>query len=223
MPISKLSLFIILICLASCTFTKRLYNKGFYVSNHYSTKKAERGNDLDTSFFLVTKTIAETKKNNKYSTLLAQASKTIHQKNKCALQVNNSNCDTIVLKNGIKLMGTVTEIKSKAIVFKNCDSAAYYSSKINRDDVSYIGFANSKGLERDNRADESKKEGVSVVRILGTISLFLGLLCLILFFSVNFHNLGITLLFLLLALIYILIGFILGIISLFDVIANKKN
>ena len=51
-------------------------------------------------------------------------------------------CDTIILQTGTKLLGIVTKETDKKIYFKNCDSADYFTSSIDREVVSYVVYIN---------------------------------------------------------------------------------
>lgn len=204
---------------SSCTFEKRLYTKGFYASNNTATKKI---NKYDTSLLVsVFKSIKQTKKKEDITYLFAQVSKITSTNHLMLLQNRQKisfakTCDTIILKNGGKLTGTITKITGKKIFFKNCDSINYYSSSINKTDVNDINFANgNKGLQGFKK-NETPRKRINFFRVIGSVFIFLGLIFLILFYKGVSSNIGMALLLLFLAIIFLLCGFILGIISLFD-------
>jgi|GEM_PF-4393845 len=201
-------LFIILIIFSSsCTFKKRLYTKGFYASNNAAIKKSNKyDSSLSVSVF---RNIKQINKREDNSYLFAQVSK-ITSTNHLMLLQNRwkssilNTCDTIILKNGSKLSGTITKTTSKKIFFKNCDSTNYYNSSINKTDVNHINFANGdKGL-KGLKQNETHRKGIIFFRVVGSIFILLGVVFLILFYKGVSSSIGMAFFLLLLAIIFLL-------------------
>ena len=211
----KIFTFLILYALifSSCSLKKRLYTKGFYTSSAQSIKKP---NGCDTVAPLpYLESIKQLKKEN-YPILLAQLSKSFVTKNKINYSTTQcliSNCDTIILKSGAKLIGTITEVNNKKIFFRNCDSGSYFIFTINKTDVAQINFANgNKGLTNFKTANAPRpinQKWLNPTSLIGFIfSLFTIVSFAILSLSKSL-NLGIAILLLLITFVLWLISFIL--------------
>jgi len=173
-----LSLFIF----SSCSLQKRIYTKGFYISNHQTSKKPKTATKEDNvaSVSFISK-IVPIKKAETQNTLLAQVSKSIKKdqraKNESIEHIPYSfltdACDTIVLKNGTKIAGAITDVKNNKVYFTNCGSANYFTSVINQTDVDHLIFMNGKTTEKLQQ-NHTKKTG-SNLHIAGTILIVLGI------------------------------------------------
>ncbi len=200
----KLLCIILLLTFSSCSLQKRLYTKGFYTSKP-QTKKVENIRDsLPIISILPKKSIS--------SNLVAFNSSRLIPHSKLVL-----GCDTIILKNGSKLIGTITEIKTNKIYFKNCDSASYSSSAINKKDVNSINFANGKKGINEFKKDELKKPKKSAhdfFAVFGGIFIGLSVLLVCLLYLGIAKNIGTGLLIILIAIISFFLGLLLLLISL---------
>ena len=164
------------IVFSSCSLQKRLYNKGFYVSNSQTNKKPAI-HDTAKPISLLS-TIKQIKKDNSTPLLLAQVVNPIKTKGinyNAVIPITKQKlvkdpCDTIVMKSGARLLGNVTEITSEKIFFKNCDSLSYSSSLIYREDVQYIHYAT---LQKKKSVEKEKKSGFYSARIIIFILLIL--------------------------------------------------
>ena len=141
----KLAFFIFLnaFLFSSCHLQKRLYTKGFYAGKNHSLKTPGKQTTTDTLSSIVS-TIHPIETKETSLTLSAE----LHQlagKNKPARLktiILGDACDTIVLKNGARLLGKVEEINRGTVIFKSCDSPANPKSTLSKKDVNYILFSN---------------------------------------------------------------------------------
>jgi hypothetical protein len=120
----------VLFILSSCSFQKRLYTKGFYINKNKTTSKLQY--DKDTLPFVAIKHNKEKNEN-----LFASNSEFIILSTKII-----NGCDTIVLKNGTKILANITEINPAQIKFKDCGAINESGEAINKSNVSYIALAN---------------------------------------------------------------------------------
>jgi hypothetical protein len=173
------------------------------------------------------KNITQLKKEN-YPTLLAQVSKIIfstNKNNKQTTQYITSNCDTIILKSGAKLLGTVTNINHKKVYFKNCDPSPYTSSTINKNDINTINFVNgNKGLNGFIKPDKPPFKSYIFNAILGFIFSLAAVILFLCFASGCLKNADTGILLFALGFICCTIGLTLSIISLIQKIkSNDEN
>ncbi|MEO8759382.1 MAG: hypothetical protein ABI388_00535 [Bacteroidia bacterium] len=216
--IKPIYIFILLaFCLVSCSLQKRLYTKGFYSHKNQTAKKPEAIAKADT---LPSVAIIHSK--TKKPTLVASLSKFILLKN-----VVNIGCDTIVLKNGVKITGTVTEIKKTKIEFKSCDSTRYSNSSIDKADVNFINFANGTKQQTDFKLTQEESNKTNPFAIAGFIASIFALFFLVLFVTCGSASIVLPVLLLFIALFLFFAGFVLSTLSLVQIsnssTDNKKG
>lgn len=182
----------LLFVLSSCSIQKRLYNKGFYVSNSRTNKKV---NIKDTAKAVsLLHTIQQVKEETNTAPLLAIASEAIeviHKK-----QINYSApiikreqtllqdpCDTIVMKTGERVLGKVTKVKKYFVVFENCSGLGYSSSYIYIRCVSQIIYGSPL---HETQLDNKKKKQRLITKL---IAVFLLLLSIVLY-AIGFNQIG---------------------------------
>jgi hypothetical protein len=119
------------------------------------------------------------------------------------------------MKNGIKILGAITEVTVDKVFFKNCDAQSYLSSSIHKKDVNYIHFANhvnDLNLFKSGQIENKKKNGFFIARI---VLFILALFCFMIFLlGRNLLSFGFILFLILLTIIFLLALFILFLISL---------
>jgi len=141
----------------SCSIQKRLYNKGFYVSNSQTLKKPSIKDT--TKLVSLLNTIKQSRKETNAS-LLAMAVKTIEIANKKQNLLTDP-CDTIVMKTGERILGKVTKVKKDVVLFEDCYGQGYSSSAIPQQDVSQIIYA-----IRDNHIQNEKKKQLLIAKLI---------------------------------------------------------
>ncbi len=134
---------LLLIALSSCSLQKRLYNKGFYISKHHAPKKTEQKADKDTSTTLLNALkSADIKEQNKNSTVVAVND---NKPNAAFLLPNTkliADCDTLMLRNGTKILVKVSEVNPNQIKFRFCNAPDEPLRVLNKKDINYIIYAN---------------------------------------------------------------------------------
>jgi hypothetical protein len=141
------SLIILALLVSSCSLQKRLYNKGYYASKTHSLKK----NDTDTSSLL--SNIKPVKEKKIVAPLLANVNtnnSTFNTKHSIFL----TDCDTIVLRSGAKILANITEISPDEIKFRNCNSPNEPFISLKRSNINYIVYTNGR---KEIMEDESFK------------------------------------------------------------------
>ena len=179
---------------SSCSFKKRIYTKGFYTSSTQSIKKPIAHDTVACLPFI--KNIKQLKKET-YPTLFAQVSKTILANKKTnypPLLCTTNTCDTIILKSGAKLLGTITKVSRTKIFFKNCDSGNYFSSTISKNDVSTISFANGNKNFIKPPVMAFPNHGANLLAAIGFILTTAALILLAILFLGGAQSLGMALL-----------------------------
>ena len=168
----------LLFVLSSCSVQKRLYNKGFYVSNSRTTNKTDIKDT--TKQVTLLHTIKQVKKETNVP-LLATAVKAIEIINKKQTLLIDP-CDTIVMKTGERVLGKVTKVREDLVFFENCDAQSYSSSSLHKRDVSHIIYA-----IHDNQLENNKKKRQHLIAKL--IAFFLLLLSVVLY-AIGFNQIG---------------------------------
>ncbi|MEO8759383.1 MAG: hypothetical protein ABI388_00540 [Bacteroidia bacterium] len=141
----------LLLILSACSTQKRLYTKGFYSHRNQTTKKTEAAK-ADT---LPSLALNKPKIKNKTANLVATKSDFIITDFKPI-----EGCDTIILKNGAKILAAIHEINLTKVLFKNCNSADETIIFIKKSDVSYINFANGSKQVFDTNADFNQPQNL---------------------------------------------------------------
>jgi hypothetical protein len=207
-------LFLLISLFSACTLQKRLYSNGFYISGK---NEQTRTDTLFSNVFInskkpIIKNVIALSNNS----IKRNVSEFSIQKND---SLSNNSCDTILLKNGTKLIGTVTKTSDKKIYFKNCDSTNYFNSAINSADVSSIKYNGAKTLSNTNKNQSEKtKPGIFVKLGCLFILAFLALIILQRYFGTSTIGQGILMLFIglilfVLGLVFLVIGAVLMITS----------
>jgi len=128
---------VFLLFLASCSMQKRVYTKGFYAHKNQSTKRYETIVKADTLPKLKIENLPLKHKNTQLTASITESNESFILKH-----ILIEGCDTIVLKNGAKVLAVITEVNLTKILFKNCNSTDETILFLKKSDVSYINFAN---------------------------------------------------------------------------------
>jgi len=139
---------LLVIVFSSCSFEKRLYRKGFYISNHHSSDKknntvatsgkqtalkTETTNNTGASIIESENALANSAKENTLSKKTTQR-KTLFTKDDCG--------DLMTLRNGEELKVKVIEISEREIKYKRCDNLDGPLITISKNDVFMIKYPN---------------------------------------------------------------------------------
>ena len=230
--------FLCLLILSSCSLQKRLYNKGFYVSKHHSNIQTEAKPDAAISPFEGGLRGMLTTKEKEATTLLLTNSTTNNSTFSILYsKLYTDGCDTIFLRNGVQLLVKVTEVNPEQIVYTYCNAPNENRRTINKTNINYVMYANgvketysevqqnNTQIQYSSGNDNYKNHTARNLAIIGLIFLIIGIiLCLLLFIPSLWISAGgcIGIAFdLVFAVIFILTGIILLVISLINFFVNK--
>jgi len=147
MKMRKFLLILPLFFLLACSVKKRVYQKGFYVSNtHHQKKTTKTLKKENENEKLVSKTTTLSLNTNSELELTASINNNTPFLDRKPLlllsRTNDSLCDIITLKNGEEVKATILELTPALVKYKKCgdpESPLYIAKKI---DIFKIKYAN---------------------------------------------------------------------------------
>jgi len=138
---------LILICCTSCSTQKRKYVKGFYIEHigkKNDTKEHVKHIDVDEKGNAV----------NQYQASSTNKVELISEsKNLISTTISTTNCDTIILNNGVKMIVKVISAGEQAVIYKSCENTKDEFLNIERSKVSSIRYATGKTDGKDGPVD----------------------------------------------------------------------
>lgn len=186
----KYFIVVIVLFFSSCSWQKRLYNKGFYVAKNHVSKKPERKSNSDTLHALLS-CIKQIKSKEIPAALLAETSNSVieiqHPKTKPTLLTDG--CDTLFLRNGARVLAKVREVNSGQVNFIYCETTTEIIRTLSKTDIDYIIYSNgykevfekNKNQVVRNQSEETKINGFAIAGfILSMLSVPLSLILAIL-------------------------------------------
>jgi len=134
----------------SCSMQKRKYANGFYI-DHIGGKHDNKGH---------VKYVDVDKKNNTVNQYQASSDNKIElaseRKSLIVTNVQTTNCDTIILNNGVKMIVKVISAGEQTVIYKSCESTKDEFLNIERSKVSSIRYATGKTDGKDGPVDPAK-------------------------------------------------------------------
>lgn len=123
---------IVIVCLASCTIEKRLYRPGYHIETSIFSKSAPSSTNS------VEPDKIARKSNETFALSEKQFSRELTVE--ASLQYEDAVCDTILLRNGKRILGKIEKIDPTSVFYKRCENPtgpSYVETIVNIDRISF--------------------------------------------------------------------------------------